>query len=299
MAELRFTRGFVIITQTGDIAFEVEKIGTNADAEARITFRGADYSDYFRRLGTAVKSMDSIGHFYSPARRLFWEKEEEGIKTFSVNVKSNEVAYPKTFTCHLSTNSNGVEEGLAECYCVILPKGSHVSDFLSDEVMIGSLAEYGNIDFKFMDWARNEYSPQLQPTLNPEINKLLFQPLGNGIFYITGRYRSVNTQQIPEQALIDYNNENGTSFDTKTREKMILPMVNQVEWDIPLFISSGNIWYKNGNFNGDWLKPLAGVWKARSKEVELKYDDGRYAVLFGNGQFSWDIDVIVTGFTKI
>ncbi|NEO55914.1 MAG: hypothetical protein F6K54_24310 [Okeania sp. SIO3B5] len=82
-------------------------------------------------------------------------------------------------------------------------------------------------------------------------------------------------------------------------EKLILPIQNATNMDIPLILSAEHEWRNLGDGSViEWLEPFVASWKAASNEVHFKYPKGQYATVFGN-TLEWDINVNFQGLVNL
>lgn len=167
-----------------------------------------------------------------------------------------------------------------------------------DEIlMTGS----GEMSLIFTDKTGVVYPTELQPQLSPSANVFQYRQLSklDSLYQISGNYLASNIQQIPVSTLESYNTENGTSFVEETRERLIVPLVNESNVNIPLSFAAQHEWTNVNNNNViEWLEPVFAVWKANSDIIELQYRRGEYALLFGNNQ-RWDVNLSFRGIISL
>ncbi|NES64185.1 MAG: hypothetical protein F6K24_02415 [Okeania sp. SIO2D1] len=157
------------------------------------------------------------------------------------------------------------------------------------------------MQYMFADKDGTNYPTELQPQLSPTVNTFYYRQLSrlDNLFQVVGQYDAAGIQQIPVATLNSYNTANGTSFSQKTMEKLILPITNAGNMDIPLALAAEHLWRPlDGGNEIEWLEPITAIWRAQSNEVYFKYQKSQYATIFGD-TLQWDISMSFQGMANL
>lgn len=159
----------------------------------------------------------------------------------------------------------------------------------------------GELEMFFADGdLTKEFPAGLQPTATPSVNSFSYRQIhpSADLYYVTGEYVAAGVQQVPEAALTQYNNDNGTDYkSTEIREYFRIPLQRRPGEDVILYSTTLNLWTNTSNASTiDWLNPKKAISLKDTNVIKLEYDesDGRYPVIFGDNLLR-DIDYKFNG----